>query len=197
MSARPFRLLRKFTSVASIGSISIGWAVGSLSCTSSESDFDSEPSLARSSGSLRVGRQVPAIRERDAIGAIRKRIERGSMEYGNLVTARGNGVVFKDEEKSGADRKMTPRLRSLLFELNRRTARQWPGVHVRVTEAWDENGEHGPKSAHYEGRAADLTTSDIDSSKLGRLAWLAVRSGFDWVYFENKTHIHVSVRRAE
>lgn len=171
--------------------------LAALGCTDIEPVPDQQPSLARRTGQLRVGRQVPAIREREAIGAIRKRVVRGTREYRRLVVAAGHGIVFKDEEKSGADRRMTERLHRALVKLNLKTARQWPGVHVRVTEAWDENGEHGPRSAHYEGRAADLTTSDIDSSKLGRLAWLAVRSGFDWVYFENRTHIHVSVRRAD
>lgn len=157
--------------------------------------LEDSPSLSGTSGQLRMGRQVPPIRERDAIGAIRSRITRTDPGFTRLVRAEGYGVVFKDEENSGADHRMTRRLQQRLFELNRRTVQQWPGVHVRVTEAWDENGEHGPRSAHYEGRAADLTTSDMDSSKLGRLAWLAVQSGFDWVYYENRTHIHVSVRR--
>ena len=68
-------------------------------------------------------------------------------------------------------------------------------MKLRVTEAWDENNEHHGSSLHYEGRAANLTTEPRDGDKLGRLGQLAVDAGLDWVFFENSSHVHVSVKR--
>jgi hypothetical protein len=153
------------------------------------------PSLSKTGGSLELGEHMPRVNEQDAIGQVLVRVSRGMPDYRGLRRNRSSEIVFKDEETTGADRMMTPRLERRLMALNQLVRSEWDGLSVRVTEAWDENGEHGPASAHYEGRAVDLTTSDIDPSKLGRLAFLALEAGFDWVYFEDRTHVHASVRR--
>jgi hypothetical protein len=149
--------------------------------------------LAKRSGALAPGTFVPARGEQDAIGRVSRKITRGSADFARLIVNDDPDIIFKDEETTGADRLMTPRLRKALARLNALVEREWPRVRLRVTEAWDEDFEHGTLSAHYEGRAADLTTSDLDPDRLGRLAWLAAEAGFDWVYYE-QGHVHASVR---
>lgn len=145
-------------------------------------------------GDLLEGQRVPATFEVSTCGPIAKRIVRGDAEFDQLVQSANAAIVFKDEEGTGADRIMSARLEAGLDALATKVSSEWPGVTLRVTEAWDENGEHAGASLHYEGRAADITTSDRDNKRLGRLGRLAVESGLDWVFYENKVHVHVSVR---
>jgi hypothetical protein len=96
---------------------------------------------------LRIGERVPDTSEALAIGALSERIARGAPSFNRLVRCDDARLVFKDEEGTGADRMMTPRLREHLHRLASLVARRWPGVpdlRVRVTEAWDERREHGP-----------------------------------------------------
>jgi len=143
---------------------------------------------------LRLGEKVPARSELLTIGPFRGRVPRNSP----ALTRNSNpDIVFKNDEGNDDDRFMTPRLKEKTDALARLVMQEWPGVKLRVTDAWDEGHGHGATSRHYEGRAADLTTFPVSRARLGRLAGLAVEAGYDWVYYEDSAHIHVSVKREE
>lgn len=144
---------------------------------------------------LKIGDKVPNKSEASAAGAITKRIKRVDAEFKTLVSNTNADIVFKDEEGTGADRVMSSRMKTKMDALATLVKAEWSGKKLRVTEAWDEDGEHSSGSLHYEGRAADITTSDIDKAKLGRLARLAVDAGFDWVFYEDASHVHVAVTK--
>jgi uncharacterized protein YcbK (DUF882 family) len=150
---------------------------------------------AGSSRELAIGQRVPDTAEAVSVGALGVPVTRKAAAFARLVRYERAGIVFKDEEGTAADRMMTPRLRDQLARLATLVSREWPDLTLRVTEAWDDGREHGDTSIHYEGRAADITTSDVDAKKLGRLARLAVDAGFGWVYYESPSHVHVSVAR--
>jgi hypothetical protein len=158
------------------------------------SETTSNATMTVTDDDLKQGDKVPNTPEVAAVGAFVKRINRDDPDFAKLVSNANAAIVFKDEEGTGADRMMTPTLKTALDKLAILVAAEWNGVKLRVTEAWDENGEHATKSLHYEGRGADLTTSPVDGTKLGRLGRLAVNAGLGWVFFEDSSHIHVSVK---
>lgn len=138
-----------------------------------------------------IDQSYPTEKESDSVEIVDEPFNRMNP---NLMQNVNPSIVFKDEEASGADRYMTHRLADKLDVLAQLVGQEWPGVQLRVTDAFDEEGEHWSKSTHYEGRGVDVTTSDRDRDKYGRLAGLTAEAGFDWVVLE-KHHVHASVRR--
>jgi|GEM_PF-1629071 len=167
------------------------------------SDKPAEKAKAIVKKVMALNEKYPTSSEKDNSGAMAAKVLRGTAEFDKLIQNDNSDIVFKDEEQTGADRMMTPRMKEKLDRLAGLVKAEWPDRKLRATDVWDEDNEHGAPSyavsLHYEGRAADITVSDDQpgNALLGRLAELAKDAGFDWVWYENAMHVHVSVKKEE
>ncbi|WP_127533968.1 hypothetical protein [Paenibacillus kobensis] len=155
---------------------------------------------------MKLKETYPTPSESDNSEAMVAKIIRDSDDFKKLVKNDNADIEFKDEEHNGDDYLMTPRMKEKLDKLAALVKAEWPDRKLRPTDVWDDgtkehDGTQHKISLHYEGRAADLTvTGDQPEAPeepklLGRLGELAKEAGFDWVWYENKLHVHVSVKK--
>lgn len=140
-----------------------------------------------------------------AAGPMHCRIEPGSCGYHRLVGNVDPSIVFKQEEEPPFDEEdilMHPAVILPLYRLNELVQAEWGGSYrLRVTDAYDSLLEHDlgqpdenrKISLHFEGRAIDITTWPIDTSRYARLCALAHCAGFDWVHNEGD-HCHAAIK---
>ncbi|HKZ55196.1 MAG TPA: hypothetical protein VJ123_06930 [Anaerolineales bacterium] len=137
----------------------------------------------------------PSASETANSGAITGRIGYPSWDfYGLLKYTAFPRVIYKDEEGTPfPDHYLQDPLIQPLLNLQQMAEQE--GMLIRITEAWDIQGEHAQNSLHYEGRAMDITPSlpPADPQRISRLAHLATLAGFNWV-FNEVDHVHVSAR---
>ncbi|KAI8512145.1 hypothetical protein Bbelb_087840 [Branchiostoma belcheri] len=183
-----------------------------------DEDEEEVPTLA-SGGSWPAGETVES-----ACGTIDYPVTRNKMEdFKRLVQYPANNIVFENEERSEAwcgsaergrcvdcstgivgsglddrcaDRVMTKSMLDLLRKVQKMVKDEFSGV----LEAWDEphagatEGDQPAESLHFEGRAAKLTLTDGDTSKLPQLAKNAICAGANFVEHKGD-HIFVAVRK--
>lgn len=158
---------------------------------------------------IAIGQMLPNVSESKAAGLSKlskreaKSVKTRPVVLVNFNKAYGNNIViFKNEESSvfaRDDEYMTASTASKLNVLAEKVKKSLPNSTIRVTEAFDKNGEHANYSTHYDGRALDLTLVNqegaLNNKNLSALAILAREAGFDWVFYEDSFHIHVSSQR--
>ena len=148
------------------------------------------PTARAADDDLKKGDKVPNKAEKEASGAATAKIKKGTEEFKALTNNKNADIDFKQDNCHYMSKSLSDKVDALA----KLVKEEWPTLKLRITAAWDEDG-HGANSTHYEARGADLTTSDTDGKKLGRLARLAVKAGFDWVFYEDEAHVHVSVKK--
>ena len=96
---------------------------------------------------LKVGDKVPNLKETDikASGPSGGVIKWNTSRFHNELVFNDNpSIVFKNEDNDPhkPDHYMTPRCKEKADKLAQLVMKQWKGVKLRITEAWDEENEH-------------------------------------------------------
>jgi hypothetical protein len=136
---------------------------------------------------------LPPVRETIASGPVDPK----TFTTGDLVRVKDPRVWWESDQDPASPeddhlvyRSLEPPLRKVIELVCRR------GGQLQVRDAYRPSGTHLPSSLHREGRAVDLTCTELSIEELARLCWLA---GFDWVFHEKPAggagHVHASVRR--
>lgn len=139
----------------------------------------------------RKGQNDPRMSEVQSSGAIRDVIKRNSPRYRKVLVRNANSEIdFANEDC----RYMTSRAKSKLDILGS-LIRSNMGDRLYVLKAWTDNVERNDLlSLHYEGRAFKVRLSRQQNERsLSDLAKRAIRAGFDWVHFQDRNSIHISV----
>ncbi|XP_028398110.1 fat-like cadherin-related tumor suppressor homolog [Dendronephthya gigantea] len=143
---------------------------------------------------LSENERFPNKDETEVCGTIRDVIQRDSGRFRRILIRNTNDDVDYINDDA---RRMSSRAKSKLDVLASLVKQEWPppeSVRVRVTKAWtDQFVASDPTSLHYEGRSVQVEMSDRSSSKVGRLAGLAIDAGFDWVERTSVNYIRASV----
>jgi hypothetical protein len=145
---------------------------------------------------LLPGARLPSVTEAEAVGVPIRKIRREDLAFQTLVRPANPDVAFSQPKDDGADRYMTQALAEATGKLAALVKTEWPGQKLQIVRGWlDDDGAEAPTTRH-EARSVDITVTDYDSSKLGRLARLAATAGFAWVSFEDPSHVRATVRRS-
>lgn len=144
---------------------------------------------------LKLGDRVPDKTEAAVVKEATAPIKRGSPEF-DALTVNANADVGFDSDDA---HRMTAKVSDKVNALASLVKVEWTGYKLHVNAAWSDDPVHKPKSTHLEGRAVDIVVEDStgkkDKTKLGRLGRLAVKAGFEWVWFEDANHVHASMSK--
>ncbi|GEM_PF-5525024 len=145
---------------------------------------------------LGAGQAWPNKEPGGTVGPFFGPVLRGSPAFEALVQNDNPAIRFRTSDKSGSDRMMTPPMKAALDALATSVAAEWPGASLRVLQGWDEDPALAKTPAMQEGRGAELGVAKADAGRLGRLAALATKAGFDWVAHVDGSHVAVAVAAA-